>query len=315
MKWVSATTTTKVPADSAAALPAPAGWLVKPRRRLSPEWAAAWRLGLILWAATRVGLVLITYFGQLLTSFTASSTPGALVNAWKQWDVNWYLEIAQHGYDSPQTTAFFPLYPMLIRAVHFVVPGLSYFGSALLISNGALLGALVLLIRLLTREFGSETARVTAVLFLLYPAAFYLSTGYSESLFLLWVFGAFLALRSGNWLVAGVLAGLATLTRPTGGMLALAFGWEYLRQSPVSWATVQARGLSLRQWLNDQHALRILLGRLGTIALMPLAVLLYAGYLWKRFGDPLLFKKVEGAYWNHHSALPTKGLYLGVSAL
>jgi hypothetical protein len=67
--------------------------------------------------------------------------------------------------------------------------------------------------------------------------------------------------------------------------------------------------------LNDQHALRILLGRLGAIALMPLAVVLYAGYLWKRFGDPLLFKKVEGSYWNHHSALPTKGLYLGVSAL
>lgn len=305
----------KAPTDYKVSSPSPLGWLATVRARVGPDWAAAWWLGSTLWLATRVALVLVTYFGMLLTSFTASSTPAALLAAWKQWDANWYVEIAQHGYNSPQTTAFFPLYPLMIRAVHVVAPGLSYFAGAVILSNVALLGALVLLIRLLTREFGSEIARVTAVLFLAYPAAFYLSTGYSESVFLLWVFGAFLALRSGNWLMAGVLAGLATLTRPTGGMLALAFGWEYLRQSPVSWATVRARGLSLRQWANDHHALGILFGRLCAVALMPLAVLLYAGYLWKRFGDPLLFKKVEGSYWNHHSALPTKGLYLGLVAL
>ncbi|HEY7416560.1 MAG TPA: hypothetical protein VH593_15315, partial [Ktedonobacteraceae bacterium] len=35
--------------------------------------------------------------------------------SWLHWDVNVYIDIAQHGYSSLQNTVFFPLWPLLMR--------------------------------------------------------------------------------------------------------------------------------------------------------------------------------------------------------
>jgi hypothetical protein len=283
--------------------------------RIGPQWAWAWRWGIALWVASRLGMVVATYFGVLLTSSGMVATPGQLVDAWKRWDANWYVQIATRGYDSPQPTAFFPLFPLLISALHAILPWLTYFGCALVLSNSALLAALVLLVHLTEREFGSAVASNTALLFLAYPAAFFLSTAYAEAVFLAFVLGAFGALRAGRWPLAGLLAALATLTRPTGGMLIFAFGWEYLRQSPLTWADLRSNGLAILSSGGPKKAARTLVVRLLAMAGMPLAVGLYSGYLWWRFGQPLLFKKVEGAYWQHVRASPISGLVQAVRPL
>src|SRR5262249_50632879 len=72
-----------------------------------------------LWVATRVALAAFTYFAVLfhmgLTGAVSKSLSlGALFASWQKWDADWYLSIAQHGYNEAQATAFFPLYPMLV---------------------------------------------------------------------------------------------------------------------------------------------------------------------------------------------------------
>lgn len=298
------------------------------RQYLGPEWTRAWYWGGIVWITSRAGMIVITYFAMLLGSLlvpdananAASARHGlvsldAFLRAWQHLDANWYVGIATQGYTSAYPTAFFPLYPLLIRGLHFVLPWLSPLICALAISNVALLAALVLLVRLAEREFGVVASRNTAVFLLAYPAAFSLSAGYTEATFLAFVIGAFLALRSGRWWVAGALAAAATLTRPTGGMLLLPFAWEYLRQSPVSWGELRAFGPRWQKWRGQGSAVRTLLGRLVAVAGMPLAVGAYAAFLWTRFGNPLIFAKAERMYWNHQHTSPIGGLASALAAL
>src|ERR687895_411944 len=68
-----------------------------------------------------------------------------------RWDAAWYLRIAESGYGgSDVRAAFFPLYPLLVRAVAApfgASPG-ALLGAAYAVALAAFLGALVLLHRL-----------------------------------------------------------------------------------------------------------------------------------------------------------------------
>ena len=46
------------------------------------------------------------------------------VDIWARWDGGWFMHIARDGYtDSTTSTAFFPAYPLLVRAVGWVSGG------------------------------------------------------------------------------------------------------------------------------------------------------------------------------------------------
>ena len=82
-----------------------------------------------MWLATRVLLLLTTYFALTLSLFsTRQLSPQDFLAAWDKFDTVWYLNISQFGYwlPSPATfardhgqipTAFFPLYPLLIATI------------------------------------------------------------------------------------------------------------------------------------------------------------------------------------------------------
>ena len=40
-----------------------------------------------------------------------------IFNTFGQWDSGWFIRIADHGYDVKQSSAFFPLYPLVVRGV------------------------------------------------------------------------------------------------------------------------------------------------------------------------------------------------------
>jgi hypothetical protein len=150
------------------------------------------------------------------------------------WDGGWYLRAAQHGYPatvvsgggpaSQSTVAFFPLYPLCVRAVHGLL-GVSYLAAALVVSGIAGLVAVVLLRALLEQIWGAEAADRGVVLFCFFPGALVLSLMYSEALMLALATGCLLALSYRRWPAAGLLAALATATRPNALALVAACAW------------------------------------------------------------------------------------------
>jgi Mannosyltransferase (PIG-V) len=113
-----------------------------------------------------------------------------------RFDSAWYLAIADHGYEVSGRAAFFPLFPGLIRITA------DLFGSPLIagvfISSACGLGALYLLHRLVTLDFGLERARSVVWLAAWFPGAMVLSAVYSESLFLLVSIGSLYSARLGR---------------------------------------------------------------------------------------------------------------------
>jgi hypothetical protein len=134
-----------------------------------------------------------------------------------RWDAVHYLQIAQHGYQSARDTAFYPLYPILIRAGSLLTR--SVVATAVLISLASMFAALVIIRRLAVLELGERAADLTVWLVAFGPMAVFLSAVYTESLFLALSAGMFYAARRGRWAAAGVLGCLASLERSSGAML------------------------------------------------------------------------------------------------
>ncbi|MGB9185478.1 MAG: mannosyltransferase family protein [Solirubrobacteraceae bacterium] len=139
-----------------------------------------------------------------------------------RFDSGYYLGVAAHGYGAASAgrLAFFPLYPLAIR----IVSALTGSGvmAGFLISAAAFLVALVLLHRLTELELGRRAAGATVLLLAFSPLSFFFTAVYSESLFLLLSVACVLAARQDRWRLACLLGALATLTRPTGILLAVA---------------------------------------------------------------------------------------------
>jgi hypothetical protein len=143
-----------------------------------------------------------------------------------RWDSSYYVFTAQHGYEALGQTAFFPFYPMVMRAVATIT--YSEVVAGVLVSLASFAIALVLLHRLADLDFGPDVARRTVWLIALFPAAVFFSAVYTEALFLVLSVGAVYAARKGSWAWAGALGGMAALTRNTGVLIAVAVLLLYL---------------------------------------------------------------------------------------
>lgn len=154
---------------------------------------------------------------------------GVGLSSWLRWDTICYLMIAEVGYTvHPGLTVWPPLYPLLIRLFSFIfMPPLL---AALILSSLATWFAFFLLYVLVTKTYDETTAKNTLFLYAVYPFAFFLVAGYTESLFLALVMGSLLLVRKRHWAWAGILAALATLTRNQGIVLSAVLLWEGILQ-------------------------------------------------------------------------------------
>jgi hypothetical protein len=242
------------PAPSRRWTAAPLQWWA--RMRADPDRMAAvrdsrralWRSRALVWLAGS-GTLLAFGFGPVRHAF---NPPGLtrgfgwlgdlLAGPAARWDASWYLVIAHYGYRpdlgafTSSRTAFFPLYPLGLRAV-------SWFGippvlAGVLISLLALALALYGIHRLTTLELSGarrtladrraiarprsgEVARLAVLVTAFAPMAFYFSAVYSESLYLALSVGLFWSARHGRWAAVGALGALAGATRSAGLVLAL----------------------------------------------------------------------------------------------
>ena len=210
--------------------------------------------------------------------------PGARYDIFaRAFDGNWYYQIATRGYDfdlkgpgGAQSTAFFPLFPVLIRIVRRVL-GISTVGAGLVVVHIAGGLAVVLLWKLVRDVYGDrDSADRAATLFCFFPGSFVLSLLYSESVMLFFAVGTLLALHHHRWVLAGLAAALAHITRMS-ALAAVATcywagGWAILRD---------------RQWR-----------AVWALMLSPLGIVIYFTYLHAHSGRWDLFFSAEDKGWN-----------------
>jgi len=164
--------------------------------------------------------------GALLASFDADCGAAAVLRPFTRWDSAHFLNVAQHGWRDDWNFAFFPLYPMLLRAAAaaLAVLGLPLCPQEQLVLGGVLLSnaafvAAACCLHALTLEVlrDRDIARRATLLFCLSPASVFFSSLYTESAFALATFGGFLLLeRGGRALAAALLLCAASALRANG---------------------------------------------------------------------------------------------------
>jgi hypothetical protein len=267
-------------------------------------------VGLPLAAWATVAAALLTL--QRLVTPAAAGGPlsGRFYGGWNHFDGPEYLHIAAQGYQQRQLV-WFPLYPMLIRAVHAVTGDPVRSGVAVSLVAGAALA--VLLWRWLGAPERGLSPGARAVAFaavLLYPYAWFLyGVIYADALYLALVVGAFVALERDRTALAVAVAVAATATRPSGWALPLGMAVLHLERRGALAVPDRAEGWAAALRL----PLRLDRARLRARDLAPLAGLAgLAGYMawqWASWGSPLRFVTEQENYHEPGTAALLKHQY------
>jgi len=196
-----------------------------------------WRTALLSFLASRFTCGLFVYLGHLKKGDPLSvagrweGVAGWWINPWTLYDSQYYLSIAEGGYQII-TAPFFPLYPHLLRLGGSSETSMALFG--VICSNLAFLLALYLLYRLTEMDYDAKVATSAVWLLAFFPTTPFFSAVYTESLFLLFLLLSFYSARRHQWMLAG-MAGLgAALTRNPGLLISAALAVEYLRSRDFS---------------------------------------------------------------------------------
>jgi len=201
------------------------------------------------------------------------------------------MNIAQNGYSS-STVAFFPLYPILIRALTRITGSTSI--SGLLIANLSFFVALFYLYAITKQDYDDNTAGRAVFYIAAAPSAFFFSTVYTESLFLLFVTAGFYYARKSKWLFACLAGVLASATRINGVLVGAfilfeAFWQKGIRFFPKPWSARSQIDLLRKDIGILPQAKKGILAAI--LSLLGLAA--YMAYLYREFGDPLAFLHVQ----------------------
>ena len=244
-----------------------------------------------------IGWTLLAKLAVLVIGFVAlwmaAGGPPGLLEPWHRWDAPHYTDIAVFGYmaDDPGTLSapgyqqvfpgdldlyivFFPLYPWLVAAVDAVVG--APVASAFVVSTIASLFVAPVLFRLVAADLGTRIGLWSAGLLVVFPTAYFLHIGYTESLFLSLAFGSMWLARTDRWWGAGIIGGLAALTRVNGLVLIPALAVE-------AWLQWRRHRRIERQWL--------------AIGLVGIGFAVYLGVNLAVYGDPLAFSHIQRTHW------------------
>lgn len=253
------------------------------------RWLDARTVALVLGFKALVLLVGVQAF-----VFAQNRWPASLYDCfdiWNRWDAPHYLDLAREGYVSEGVEArwivFYPLYPWLVRAASYLTADEVL--GAFLVSALASVAAGLLLYRLARLDESEDAARAAVFFMLAFPTAYFLHIGYTESLFLALALGSFLAARSRLWWAAGLLAGLAAMTRVNGLLLLPALVFEaraeYLesgrRPGPLGWLS---------------------------LGLIPAGFGVYLAINWWVLGDPRAFLDAQSQHWYKSLTWPWVGV-------
>lgn len=250
--------------------------------------------------ASRVAVLLVGLYATITFGFPQSPPPfrvshHELVNLPARWDAGWYLAIAQTGYywtpglRGQSTVAFFPAYPMLVRAAGHLAgrSPAAVLWAGVVVSMLAFVWGLVYVYRL-AREHPalrtSDRAAAAVLLLVAYPFAVFYGAPYTEGLFLLASAGAFYEATHRRWAVVAGWGLLAGLTRPNGVLLAPALGLLVL----AGWHDDRRTG--------DRSLVPLAWG-LAAAAAPALGLALHSLYMYVLTGNPLQWAAAH-VYWD-----------------
>jgi Dolichyl-phosphate-mannose-protein mannosyltransferase len=193
-------------------------------RRRTPFPIEGLLTGVLCFAAVRAFGVLV------LAIWSAVGGKSAHTLLAGRWDSLWYVRVIEQGYDYTLTApggrtlsdmAFFPLLPWLEGALS-ALTGLSHGDAGLVVSAVSSVAAAAGIFATV-QYFGSRrVAFFSVVLWAALPVGIVQSMAYSESLFTALAAWALYCTLEERWILAGVLASCAGLTRPTGLAVACA---------------------------------------------------------------------------------------------
>ena len=264
-------------------------------RHSGPAPSIQWRIALpsllALFVATRLIVIAVAAIVEAqfpLSDPTQAFSSVPILTSLTTSDAVWYLGIARDGYHlaavagSYHDYVFFPLFPLLVRVASVLTLG-NVALAGVLVANAAAFGAMTLLYRLSVDRLGHEDALRSVAFLAIAPGAVAFAMAYSDSLFLLLSLGAFAAVAGRRDGAMGILYGLAALTRLPGVLLGI----------PLLVALIVRDGrMPTARWL--------------WLALGPLALAAFSGYLWQFSGDPLAFLHGQVA-WNEPRLSPVQG--------
>ena len=223
------------------------------------------------------GYTLLTYFlsseNKLLSHF--------LLYPFGNFDAAYYLIIAAEGYTV--NGGFFPLFPLSIHLATSPFKNIppfdpiQYFVATSLVIIYFLI-ALNFFYRLLRLDYKENVAIGSIIFLLIFPTSFFFASIYSEGLFLLLSILSFYFARKRKWFLASLFAGLMSATRLVGIAMFPALLYEYFKSE---------KNKSL--------------GRLLTIFLTPLGLIVYAFYNFQKWGNPFYFIEAQGNFANNRS--------------
>ena len=250
-----------------------------------------------------VGLVAVLVLGYAPAAPPYRISVSELANLPIRWDAGWYLTIALEGYAwtatprGQETIAFFPAYPMLIRAVGLfrLDRQTEVWGVwlAVLVSVVLFAGALAYVYRLAVRAGTPDAARTSVLLLAAYPYALFFGLPYTESLFLLATAGAISHQVERQYGRAALFALVAGLSRPNGVLVGVPLGLFLLRHFWADWRSTPGAtvgGAVGRTWP----------GLLAVLA-PALGVGIFSFACWWHTGNAFPWLQAQAAGWNRSS--------------
>ena len=208
----------------------------------------------------------------------------SLSDVFGNWDVVHYLAIAADGYAEPNSIAFFPGWPLLVRLAS--ASGLPPLVAGMLVALVASALAAWALYRL-----GGAPA---AIAWLLAPTAVFTMVPYTEAVFCAAAFWAWERATARQWGAAAALAAVAASVRVSGVFLVLALVVLGLTQP----GRVQERGR-----------------RLAWLAVPASVVAAYLGYLYVLTGSWTAWLDAQSSGWARGFATPWDSLLHTLSVL
>jgi hypothetical protein len=268
-----------------------------------PGWFAdAARVGALGYASILITLsAVVTWYSPAPDSPYVHG-PTWLVG-WFHRDSGWYYRIVAHGYSYHQghqsTIAFFPSYPLTVRAANLLIGDAQTAGFVVAVLAG--FASVQMFARWSRAQLPPRVSVIAVLLLLLYPFSFYLyGPMYGDSLFLLTALLAFAAVDRERFLLAGVIGIAATAGRPVGfamtaGLVVRALEIVAARSTAgpdqVAPQSLRALGSALARAPRREVAAALVLPGISVLGLVG-----WCAYLQLRFGDPLAWIHNEATW-------------------